>query len=232
MKAKNKERKEAVRLRKKGLSINEIANQIGVSLSSVSVWVRDVQLTDEQKLELESRNPQSLRATSALKTKYIKLRESYQEEGRQLAKKKEPLHIMGCMLYWAEGSKRGNAIEFGNSDINMTKLFLEFLLTYFDVPKEKIGLALNCYTDNGLTVEEIQSYWVRELGLPKECLKKAVVNLIPKSSKQQKKSKLKYGVMKLYTGSCHIVQHIYGAIQEYGSFEDGVWLTKETSFGK
>lgn len=36
------------------------------------------------------------------------------------------LHLAGCMLYWAEGAKSRNTIEFANSDPNMVRLFCRF----------------------------------------------------------------------------------------------------------
>lgn len=51
---KQDKRAEARRLRQEqGLSVNQICKQLGVAKSSVSVWVRDIQLTEEQKAELE-----------------------------------------------------------------------------------------------------------------------------------------------------------------------------------
>jgi transposase len=52
------ERERARSLRRElGLPIKEIARQIGVSVSSVSLWVRDVSLTPEQEAALDARNP-------------------------------------------------------------------------------------------------------------------------------------------------------------------------------
>src|SRR5688500_2005663 len=42
MRAKGRERPEARRLRRQGHSLREISREVGVALSSVSVWTRDV----------------------------------------------------------------------------------------------------------------------------------------------------------------------------------------------
>lgn len=49
------ERELARRLRSKGLSIKEIARKILVAKSSVSVWVRNIKLTDSQRAVLKKR---------------------------------------------------------------------------------------------------------------------------------------------------------------------------------
>ena len=53
-----RERDEARTLRREqGQSIKEIARAVGVSTSSVSHWVRDIELTEEQIEALRARNP-------------------------------------------------------------------------------------------------------------------------------------------------------------------------------
>ncbi|HVF77276.1 MAG TPA: hypothetical protein VNA28_03180 [Solirubrobacteraceae bacterium] len=42
---------------------------------------------------------------------------------------------------------------------------------------------------------------------------------MPTSSSGHAKNRLVYGVCSLKLGSTHALQHIYGAIQEYGDFE-------------
>lgn len=65
----------AIELRKQGKSYNEIVEELGVSKSSVSYWVRDVELTEEQQQKLygkwktdfkEIRN----KVSAGLKTRY------------------------------------------------------------------------------------------------------------------------------------------------------------------
>jgi transposase-like protein len=54
---KTEERELARKLRRgEGASIKEIARRIGVSPSSVSVWVRDIELTDNQRAVLRLHN--------------------------------------------------------------------------------------------------------------------------------------------------------------------------------
>jgi transposase len=56
-KVKTHEREHARRLRREeGASIKDIACRVGVSVSSVSLWVRDIELTPEQHAALLSRN--------------------------------------------------------------------------------------------------------------------------------------------------------------------------------
>ena len=60
--------------------------------------------------------------------------------------------------------------------------------------------------------------------LPRSVLRKSFVNPLPTSSSGKKKNKLPYGVCTLTLGRTEILQHIYGAIQEYAGFDEPRWL--------
>lgn len=222
------EREEARRLRaEEGLSVREICERLGVSKSSVSVWVRDIKLTPEQKQALKDRYgpgyPGRRKGADANKKKGLEQRKQYQEEGRIKAREGDPLHLAGCMLYWAEGRKDRNTLEFTNSDAAMMQFYIRFLRESMNVADEDIKLQVNCYLENGLTLEQIEQYWLDLLGLQPDCLRKPNLHNRPKSSKQQGRILL-YGTLKLYIGSTQLVQHVFGAIQEYSGIDNPDWL--------
>jgi transcriptional regulator with XRE-family HTH domain len=221
------EREEARRLRREeGLSVKEICKRLGVSKGSVSVWVRDIELTDEQKAVLNYRKATyggQFWGSKAVAKKHRDLRQQYQEEGRAKAREKDPLHIAGCMLYWAEGTKAKNALALINSDADMLRFYLTFLRQSLGVQDEDIKLYINCYLNNGISLDDIQSHWLRVLQLPEVCLRNATINAQPISS-QQKGRKLQYGVCKVIVHNTRLVQHVFGAIQEYARIEKPEWL--------
>jgi hypothetical protein len=51
-----------------------------------------------------------------------------------------------------------------------------------------------------------------------------VLNHLPTSSSGRAKNKLPYGVCSVVVHSTWMVQHIYGAIQEYAGFDEPAWL--------
>lgn len=224
---KSQEREAARRLRQEqGLSVNEICKRLGVAKSSVSVWVRDIQLTAEQKAELErlhyaSRGQIEGGATNA--RKFRNLRQQYQEEGRLKARERDPLHIAGCMLYWGEGAKARNSLQLSNSDPDLLSFYLHFARQSLEVQNNQITLRIMCYTNNGLTQLEIENYWLTKLQLDISNLGKTAVNMQPKSS-QQKGRKLLYGTCALSIHSTRLVQHVLGAIQEYTGIDKPEWL--------
>jgi hypothetical protein len=128
------------------------------------------------------------------------------------------------MLYWAEGAKGRHAIQFTNSDPRMLALFRRFLTEALGIHRDRICLRVNVYTGNGLTISEIERYWLALLDLPRSSVRKHAVNHTPTSSSGRAKNKLPYGVCTLSVQNSWMLQHIYGAIQEYGGFTEPAWL--------
>lgn len=128
------------------------------------------------------------------------------------------------MLYWAEGTKSQNALVFVNSDPSMVLFFRRFVTESLRVPVPRIRMRLNVYTGNGLSVDQVERYWLRLLDLPPSCTRKHTVNHLPTSSSGLAKSKLPHGVCSLVVHSTEVVQHVFGAIQEYAAFDEPAWL--------
>jgi hypothetical protein len=210
--------------------MKRIASRVGASLSSVSLWVRDIELNPAHR-ERNRQQEYAQRATTWSDLNRAK-RVAYQLEGRTRARQDDPLHRMGCMLYWAEGSKERNAVIFANSDLNMVGFFRRFLTSCFDLAPERLAVRLNVYTGNGLGIRQIENFWLNALELPRLCLRKHTLNHFPTSSSGRKRNKLPYGVCTLSVHDTHIAQHIYGAIQEYAGFEEPRWLDGAPRTGK
>lgn len=219
------EKQKARELRQGGLSIREIAEKLSVSKGSVSRWVRDVVLTDEQKCLLSDRVGKCGQAAAVVsRDKYLAIRKEYQKRGRDLVKGCDKDFIAGIMLYWSEGGKSKNTVRFCNSDINMVAFFARFLTKYMGVDKSKMKLSIRWYSGNGLTFEEIKDRWLGALGLVNQNLGKCTVDYHGKTNSCSNKGKLPYGIGVLDVYDTVVVQMIYGAIQEYIGFKSEAWL--------
>jgi hypothetical protein len=219
---KTAERAEARRLRHEGHSVRDIERLLGVSRSSVSRWVRDIELTrtSREVLRLSARSNRGASRSAHFRAK----RRAYQDEGRAAARRGDPLHAAGCMLYWAEGAKHPNAAKLSNSDPEVLRFFARFLRTCFHVPDGKMRVWCNLFADHVDRQHEIEGFWLDVLGLPQACLTKSTVNVYSKYSKRTRINALPYGTCRLSVHSTAIVQHIYGATQEYAGFNRPEWL--------
>lgn len=214
---------EARRLREQGLSLSSIAAKVGVSKSSVSLWVRDIELTDEQSSKLLKRGEQYQEGIRQWQKNRKKKRSHYQEIGRQKARDGDARFMAGCMLYWAEGAKARNSIVFANTDVDMIVFFVAFLRDYYKVPDALLKVRINCYLTGHITREDVEDYWLDKLRLTRGCLRKTQVNTPPKSSKGLKAGKHPYGVCTICVDRTALVQSIYGAIQEFIGVNKPEW---------
>lgn len=227
---KPREQEEARRLRReKGLPIKRIAARLDVSPSSVLRWTADIELTEEQwkrNAQRERSNRESFGARAQVWSDKCRARRlRWQEEGRARAREGDPLHEAGCMLYWAEGSKRRNTLTFANSDVHMLRFFSRFLRDSLGVDPQDFRIRLNVYTNNGLSIEEIEDNWLRATGASRSCLRGHSLNHFPTSTSGKKRNRLPYGVCTLKVArSTKLIQHIYGAIQEYAKFDEPQWV--------
>jgi transposase len=134
--AKDDLRAKARQLREQGRAYNQIAAELGVSKSSVSLWVRD--LPRPERLSYEEccrRVAEGVRRYWAVERH---VRETQREATRAAAAAEigaltqRELLIAGAIAYWCEGAKnkpyhRHDRVTFMNSDPALITLFLRFL---------------------------------------------------------------------------------------------------------
>jgi transcriptional regulator with XRE-family HTH domain len=222
---KTHEQRLARELRAQGWSIKEIERHLGVSRSSVSLWVRDVVLGPAERSRLISRAKlgpivSAERKANAARAK----RREYQDEGRRLVHLSDASYAAGCMLYWAEGAKERNSVKLVNSDPELLHTFAAFLRRHFAVSGESMLIRCNLFADHLDRQHEIEAFWLAKLQLPPSSLRRSMVNVYSKYSLKKRTGKLPYGTCELRVHSTRIVQTIYGSIQEYGGFERDAWL--------
>lgn len=133
--AKDDLRDTALAMRAEGRSYREIREVVGVSKSTLSRWLRDVTLTEEQQRALTLRGPEATtgrhaenRAVAARRRAQVRTRA--REQIAQLSESE--LFVAGVVAYWAEGSKNkpwrhGQSVQFMNSDPAMIRFFLAWL---------------------------------------------------------------------------------------------------------
>jgi len=170
MKIKLKEKRIVQRLRKQGLSYNEILQKVSVAKSSVSLWCRDIELTAEQKNRLIKKIEENRQRFSKLGPKILALKRQKEIRKIKKAAKKEirPLtpyefKIAGAMLYWAEGSK-SEGVEITNSDPMLIKFMVDWLKEVCAAPPERLKAHLNIHANQN--DKKIKKYWSKITNIP------------------------------------------------------------------
>ena len=202
-------------LREKGLSTKEIEKVLGVSRSSVSIWVRDVLLTDEQ-IDKLYRN----KRTGALKGSYVaslnKIRKSEEltkklkEEGEGEVGKisKREFFLIGVAMYFAEGNKSGRNVAFSNSDSRAIKFMTDWFLNECGVPENKLRCDL--YIHDNLNEKEAKKYWSKLTDIPIEQVRKSYV--VKNNKNRLRKVRHIYGVLRVGVSNANLHRKIMGWI--------------------
>jgi transcriptional regulator with XRE-family HTH domain len=177
--AKDDLRAQARELRAQGLSYKQIADQLGVSKSSVSLWVRD--LPRPPHLSIEESRKRSLAALSRYWQQEYASRREFREEFRAVAAReigelteRETL-IAGAVAYWCEGAKTkpyrqtGALVSFINSDPGLVLLFLRFLDTA-GIQRTELIFRVSIHESAG--VEAAQRFWAELTEAPADQFRK------------------------------------------------------------
>lgn len=170
--AKSREKIIARKLRSKGKSIKNIAKNLKVSVSSVSAWCRDIELTQQQieKLQNQAKDPfygrrwdYILSRRRELEDKIQTLRKKGIEEIGRVTQRE--LFLIGVSLYWSEGFKKDSQAGFANSNPEMIKLFIKWLNTCGYTRNDLLIRVIANSSHKG-RIKEIEKYWSQITGVP------------------------------------------------------------------
>lgn len=156
-----KEQEAARALRAEGHTLADIAAKLGVSKSSVSLWVRDVPFTPSPR-----RNGPHRRRHPQHEAKLRQI-EELNEVGRTRigTLSEEAFFVAGVALYAGEGSKTDGSVRFPNSDPEMVRLFCAWLRRFFTVDESR--LRCRVYLHEGLDLEATEVFWSELTGIPR-----------------------------------------------------------------
>lgn len=172
MTAKSKEKEAAIMLRKKGFSYSEILKEVPAAKSTLSLWLRSVGLSKQQKQRLTKKKLASMRrGWEARHKQRIDITNAIKNKARADIKRisKRELWLMGVMLHWAEGHKeraKSSSIRFTNSDPQMLKLFLKWLYNICFFSKKDISCEIYLHETAKMREENIRKYWSEIIDIP------------------------------------------------------------------
>ena len=209
----NKER--ALRLRLQGKSYNEIHAELKIPKSTLRVWLGDVVLSALARARLSAR----MKSGSFVLIKRNKMQtHSARQRAHQVrtaaAKRinsldQQDLLLIGTVLYWAEGYKRikvrdgreitSHVISFVNSDADMIRIFIRFLVEILEINPSSIRLVMRLYPH--INERNAMRYWMNITGLKEGHFWKST-NLVTGASKGIRPfNRLPYGTLQVTVNS-------------------------------
>ena len=124
---------------------------------------------------------------------------------------------LGLGLYWGEGTKKSkNSVRLGNTDPELIKSYIRFLIRICGVGVKKMKFSLQIFSD--MAVKKTLQFWLNnlsEFAIIKEQFSKVTVT--PARSIGTYREKTKYGVLAVYVHNTRlkkvIDQHIADVAQ-------------------
>ncbi len=140
----------------------DIAAELGVARSSVSLWTRDVDFVPRRgRAAPRRRGPNRLQ-----RAKQEEIERLVRDGQARIASLSEREHLVaGIALYAGEGSKRDGTVSFANSDPRMIAFFCAWLRRFFDIDEPRLRVKL--YLHEGLDLEEAIAFWSRSRASPR-----------------------------------------------------------------
>ncbi len=207
------DRRKALELRKLGKSYSQIKNELGVSKSTLSEWLKAYPLTKAQidtlrgksEIRIEKYRQTMRRKREARLTSYYK-----EEKSKWIPLSKRELFLMGLFLYWGEGGKtHRNIVSINNTDPSVIKFAFYWLNEVCKVSREKIQVYLHLYSDMNIT--EAMAFWSKELQQPIQYFAKPYIKKSKRTDLDQKG--FGHGTCGLRVYNTILKEHILVAIQ-------------------
>ena len=154
------ERRTARELRAQSWTLGDIAEQLGVSKSTVSLWVRDVDFVPSPRRTARRRGPNVLQQRKAAEIAHLRdlgvARLGSLDDQAFLA--------AGAALYAGEGAKRDGAVNFANSDPRMVAFFCAWMRRFFEIDESRLRAYV--YLHEGLDIDAAHLFWAAVTEIP------------------------------------------------------------------
>jgi len=211
-------KEQAIQLRKKGLTYNQISLKLDVAKSTLSSWFRTLDFNEKIKKENYSKaqeqwseNITKYNIKRAIAIKEKNLINQTKESTTIKPISKQQLKLLGTALYWAEGYKRTRwNIIFCNSDPQMINLMMKFFRTICDISLDKIKGQVQIHPN----IEELkaQRYWSKISRIPIGQFRKSLKSITRSSKQKRKYNTLPYGTFRIIINDVQLVNKIKGWI--------------------
>lgn len=166
-----REKELAIMLRKRGNSYRDILKRLPVAKSTLSEWLKEIPLSQDEKRALKRRKDSNIshgraKAAAVLHMRRLERDKILLQEAREEYHvfKNESLFRLGIALYWAEGSKRSPGFAFANSDPDMINLMLTWIDQFFRQSRHDTKMRL--YIHKPYAQENCERYWHSKIGVP------------------------------------------------------------------
>lgn len=215
-------KEQAILLRKRGNSLKSINKTLGIPLSTLSGWLKDIELTRDQKLKLQQLSSEGLTRARFKANEWhrnqkaLRIHKAEKDADAVLANlelSSEVLDLAFAMLYMGEGAKR-NTSSIASSDAMILKFVLAILRKNYGLSNSSVKCELHLRADQDPS--ELKKHWSKTLNIPLENFRYCAID---KRTEGRKTYDTYKGVCVIYCGDIAIQRKL---IYLYTKFCDKV----------
>lgn len=158
-------KEEAIRLRRLGYSIKEVAKILNIAQATSSLWLSNILLSSKAQDRLKERRILGqYKSIGIARKKKVAQQQILTRQANQLLSKilitPEVCKLFCSLLFWCEGAKNSTQVKFTNSDPSLIKLFLDLLRTGFNINESRLRILMHLHEYH---IEEKQKLFWREV---------------------------------------------------------------------
>jgi hypothetical protein len=211
---------EVVELRKAGTSLPDISKRYGIAKSTLSYWLKDIELSDDGKNKIKKSADERLveaRLKSAAwhrnekQLRIMKAEQQAKDTYSALPKTNEVHELALAMLYFGEGGKSGST-TMGASDPFMLQFFIASIELLYDKKRSDFRYDLHLRYDHN--EKQLKQYWASKLDIPIERIR--YVSKDPRSIGKPTYNGY-MGVCQIYVGDISILRRLKALYNVYCS---------------
>ena len=222
------DKEKVLKLRLAGKSYSEINRLLGVPKSTLSGWLKNLQLSNTARQRLDDRTREgSLKGllkrnklqTQLAHKKAGDIRKSTSSEIKKISR--QELLILGVALYWGEGYKRPiikdgiarsyHPVSLSNSDPKLVEAFLRFLREICEVNEDKIRANLRIFQHQNS--DQLLQFWSKLTRIPKERFEKFYYGVSKSSQGKRPFNILPYGTIQIRVNDTALFHKIMGWLE-------------------
>ena len=139
----------------------DIATELGVAKSSVSVWVRDVPFEPSPRQPSVNGRPHPQHLA-----KLAEIEECDRDGVDRIGTLSDQAFLAaGAALYAGEGAKRDGKVSFANTNPEMMAMFCAWLRRFFVIDETRVRARV--YLHEGLDLDAAEAHWSEVMGVPR-----------------------------------------------------------------
>ncbi|MCX6766037.1 MAG: hypothetical protein NT136_03720 [Candidatus Moranbacteria bacterium] len=186
----------------KKLSVNDIANKLGVSIDAVFYCMRKNRMKRRKQHESNAIRYERSKPSFVLK--------------KISSEKLKTLKVMGVMLYWGEGYKAGGtSVDFANSDKDMIVIFMRFLREICGINEKRLRVYSYFYSNQD--IRKNMDYWSKLTRISKKQFSKPYIR---NDYNKNKINKMPYGLIHIRYSDKKLLNLIKNWIDEYKNVQN------------